>query len=367
MPETPLLSIGIPTYKRSVHLDVLLRNLLPQLGPEVELLVADNASPDDTQETIERHTAVYPALRCHRHAENIGFNRNYAFLLETMRGQWCCIIGDDEIIPPGYVDRLLYEIRQDTADILLSNFRKYTVNGPHGEPVRILNANLPTTDFLCPEDEELAAYFNQVDNLAGLFSFISNVTFRREEGSAIAIPPDVQNATFPHAYRFLLWLRNGGRLRYLADHVMWTIKGNDGKNFDDLIQRALLDLDGYALLADRLLAARPASASAFMQAVCREVISYVGKNIPMACLQRYLSRPESWRRCMDVLLQHGSLNGPLTMVNRIPSLLWSVAGPAKTATARLIERRYRSWTTPEAVRNSTWLQGAVPSALTTGK
>ena len=46
----PLLTIAIPTYNRSEDLAGLLEVLEPQLAefPQVEVLVSDNASTDDT-------------------------------------------------------------------------------------------------------------------------------------------------------------------------------------------------------------------------------------------------------------------------------------------------------------------------------
>ena len=52
--ERPLLTIAIPTYNRSAFLSELLDCLLPQLlaEPRVELLISDNASPDDTLQLL---------------------------------------------------------------------------------------------------------------------------------------------------------------------------------------------------------------------------------------------------------------------------------------------------------------------------
>ncbi len=52
--EAPLLTIAIPTYNRSRYLREFLEALLPQIesAGDVELLISDNASPDDTAQML---------------------------------------------------------------------------------------------------------------------------------------------------------------------------------------------------------------------------------------------------------------------------------------------------------------------------
>jgi abequosyltransferase len=54
--EQPILTIAIPTYNRDFILSKALDNLLPQLSiyeDDIELIISDNASTDNTQEVIK--------------------------------------------------------------------------------------------------------------------------------------------------------------------------------------------------------------------------------------------------------------------------------------------------------------------------
>ena len=103
----PLLTLAIPTFNRSTELAALLEILEPQLTqfPQVELLIADNASADDTPIIVsaaaERLAAAGVRVQSHRHPENIGSDANFAFCFQQARGHFFWMCGDDDIIVPG--------------------------------------------------------------------------------------------------------------------------------------------------------------------------------------------------------------------------------------------------------------------------
>lgn len=98
----PLLTIAIPTYNRAAQLDVLLRVLEPQLAafPQVELLVSDNASTDDTPQVIAAALSRF-AFRGQRHEVNLGADANFVSCYNSARGHFFWICGDDDILVPG--------------------------------------------------------------------------------------------------------------------------------------------------------------------------------------------------------------------------------------------------------------------------
>lgn len=109
----PRLSICIPTFNRSA----LLRSTLTQLGRclalagprglrDVEIVVLDNCSTDDTAAMVEALARDMPNLRCKRHPSNIGVERNIVLSLKAAIGEWVWPLGDDDILS----DRALVDI-----------------------------------------------------------------------------------------------------------------------------------------------------------------------------------------------------------------------------------------------------------------
>ena len=110
----PLLSVCIPTYNGARRLESGLFSVAPQvaaLGGDVELIVSDNCSSDDTREVVERARALCP-VRYYRHEQNVGQARNVLKLThELARGEYAWVLGDDDVVRPGGLRRVLDAIK----------------------------------------------------------------------------------------------------------------------------------------------------------------------------------------------------------------------------------------------------------------
>ena len=109
----PRLTIYIPTYQRRELVD-LLASLAPQLTDQVELVVADN----DTQglQPVQHLNAPCP-VRYERRLFNIGGDANILSGYQT-GADWVWVIGDDDQVLPGAVQRIL-DALDDNVDRLI--------------------------------------------------------------------------------------------------------------------------------------------------------------------------------------------------------------------------------------------------------
>jgi len=96
------LTVAIPTYNRRDQLLSLLRAVVPQLLPEDELLVVDDASSDGTTEAVE---AVERA-RVVRHERNEGLVRAWNACLASAGRPWVCIVHDDDMLEVGGLEAI---------------------------------------------------------------------------------------------------------------------------------------------------------------------------------------------------------------------------------------------------------------------
>ena len=98
----PLVTIAIPTYNRAgSYLQMALRSALAQSYPRLEVLVADNASSDNTAAFVQ--DIADTRLRYVRHQVNIGANRNSNFCLNQARGDYFLLLHDDDAIDADFV------------------------------------------------------------------------------------------------------------------------------------------------------------------------------------------------------------------------------------------------------------------------
>ncbi len=143
---TPLLTIIVPTYKRSANLAVLLQTLREEtstIGEDVVVQVSDNCSPDDTPQVVARIAEGWPALRGHRHATNIGADRNFCHCVEAVQTRWFWIIGDDDLPKRGVIAQMVGLLRERQPALLYmqSEWMNPVRNPEQGERVGTLRVS----------------------------------------------------------------------------------------------------------------------------------------------------------------------------------------------------------------------------------
>ena len=120
----PLLSICIPTYNRLPYLKELLTDLLPQLDAvdsgQVELIVSNNASTDGTENFCQSISRPY--LRCRKNEVNIGGDRNFLKCIQEARGEYVWLVGDDDLVPSGAVQKILDILGCLRPGLVISDF-----------------------------------------------------------------------------------------------------------------------------------------------------------------------------------------------------------------------------------------------------
>ena len=93
----PLLSICIPTYNRAEYLEKSLESLVSQ--PEfaqIEVVISDNASTDNTEEVCRSYQKKYPNIVYFRNEENI-HDRNFPTALMRANGIYRKLYNDNMI------------------------------------------------------------------------------------------------------------------------------------------------------------------------------------------------------------------------------------------------------------------------------
>jgi glycosyltransferase involved in cell wall biosynthesis len=115
----PLFTIAIPTYNRAAFLRKSLACALSQTSEEVEVLVSDNASTDDTP-TVVREAG--DRVRYVRNDRNIGAAANFLQLVELAHGQFFSFLQDDDLIHCDFARRALAAFRQSEDVVVYAGF-----------------------------------------------------------------------------------------------------------------------------------------------------------------------------------------------------------------------------------------------------
>lgn len=104
-----LVTIGIPTRNRARgYLRDALGSAVAQAYPNLEILVSDNCSTDDTEAAVRGWDD--PRVRYFRHTTDIGANGNFNFLLAAAKGEYFLLLHDDDMLDPDFVEVCLQAV-----------------------------------------------------------------------------------------------------------------------------------------------------------------------------------------------------------------------------------------------------------------
>ena len=103
MNNLPLVSIGIPTYNRAHSLSRALESALAQDYGNLEIVISDNASTDDTQAICEQFAQQNARVRYVRQPVNRGAVANFNAALQQARGEFFMWLSDDDWLDTDFV------------------------------------------------------------------------------------------------------------------------------------------------------------------------------------------------------------------------------------------------------------------------
>ena len=101
------LSICIPTFNRSYYLNQLIRSILLQNNDNIEIVISDNASTDETMSLIRGFQANHNNISYFRCDSNVGADRNLLRAVSVARGEYCWLMGSDDVVEPFAVQAVL--------------------------------------------------------------------------------------------------------------------------------------------------------------------------------------------------------------------------------------------------------------------
>lgn len=96
-------TVAIPTYNRAELLRGCIESILAQDYQDLNLLVLDNASDDDTEEVVRSLFLQDQRIAYIKHETNLGFVRNWINIIELNQSQYLTIVPDDDLLLAGFI------------------------------------------------------------------------------------------------------------------------------------------------------------------------------------------------------------------------------------------------------------------------
>lgn len=103
----PLVSVYLPTRNRSALLSRCIASILDQSYRNLELLIVDDASTDDTCEILERYSRADARVQLHRHELAAGAPAARNLAIRHAQGEFLTGMDDDDVMLPNRLESLI--------------------------------------------------------------------------------------------------------------------------------------------------------------------------------------------------------------------------------------------------------------------
>ena len=121
----PKISVIIPVYNVEDYLEDTLNSLLNQtIIDDIEILMIDDGSSDDSRYIIERYALDYDNFHAfHKENGGQGVARNYG--LRYANGEYIHFLDSDDIIAPDGYEKLYNVVSQGDYDFIVGNVLRF--------------------------------------------------------------------------------------------------------------------------------------------------------------------------------------------------------------------------------------------------
>jgi abequosyltransferase len=242
------LSICIPIYNFGAFIGETLDSIIPQASNEVEIVVVDGASTDDTPEVIHGFQRKFPRLNYVRLPQKGGIDRDMAKTVEFAQGEYCWLFGGDDIMRDGSIQRVLAELKS-SCDVYLCESILCTKDMTPIMKHNILNTKTERI-FNLSNDVDRRAYFSLANNSAAFFSFCGALIIRKSRWDPIHIDDSFYSTCWAHAARIFGMMKVGLVIKYLPEPLLFKRGENDSFMDKGLVHRCGIAINGYTKIAD---------------------------------------------------------------------------------------------------------------------
>lgn len=104
MPNPPLITVGIINYNYSNFIDECLQSVLNQLYPNIDILIVDDHSTDDSMQKISSYQKTHPHIRTICHSENTKLpDLAFKEIFQEAKGEYVLLLSADDFLPHNLV------------------------------------------------------------------------------------------------------------------------------------------------------------------------------------------------------------------------------------------------------------------------
>jgi glycosyltransferase involved in cell wall biosynthesis len=163
-----VVSIVIPTYRRPELLRIALASVRDQSFKDIEVIVQDNASPEDVAAVV----AAFPelAIRFYRNEHNLGQTANILSAMRRATGKYLAVLADDDVWKPEFLERMVKALEEKPECVIA--FSNYEIIDEAGsvQPITQKIRRYHGSHLLAP------GYHESFERIATIFRAVSVIS-----------------------------------------------------------------------------------------------------------------------------------------------------------------------------------------------
>lgn len=214
------LTVAIPTYNRCNYLVECIESILEQITDEVDIVVSDNASTDETIEIMQKYRD-YEFIHYCRNNRNLGMDGNFLNCINKSNGEFIHLMSDDDIMLPGTITAIINCINNTNPDFIHMNSCSFI-----GKYNGIENCSTPRFNM---EENLVTKNKNLFLKMTGTYiTYLSSLVLKKELVNQIFNPEQFLGTFFLQSHVALLTTEGDKTLVILNHNSVAARGGNTG-------------------------------------------------------------------------------------------------------------------------------------------
>ncbi len=252
-----LLSFAIPTYNFAAYIEQTICSIFEGAqvlqNQQIEVVVLDGASSDNTEEIVNSLMARYPSIKYIKRIERggIDFDLNHAVSLAQAPFVW--MFSADDVLQPGWDLGIEPLLKRVAPDVILIPAMVCTLTMQPMRRNRIFNfpANEQHEFFDFSKPRTHSQYLESAVTLEAFFSYMSSVLVKRSTWLELPSSEAYFGSCWAHCARLMPLVSNQdsiAQIVYLNSFAIQKRTGNDSFMEHGLIRRIAITVDGWSRL-----------------------------------------------------------------------------------------------------------------------
>lgn len=238
------LSICIPTYNFGAFIGETLDSILPQITPEVEVIVFDGGSQDNTKEEVVRRQLGCQQLTYVRQDYRGGIDRDIDSAVSLAKGDYCWLFSSDDVMQPFAVEMVLRALVSED-DIYICEHELHTMRLELIKAYPPFKLIAPLTRFDFGDISQRVRYFEAASTTEAFFSYLAGPIFSKRLWVDAVVPESFYGTCWIVAGRLLGSLRHNVKIQYLGSALIMKREGNDSFSGGNFARRCKISIQNF--------------------------------------------------------------------------------------------------------------------------